>query len=76
MGKTENRTSILKLKQGQNNVLISEQQNAKRELKAALKPRPMGTSKDLQKQQYDTSLLFLGRHGVRMELRNKKGTAL
>ena len=39
-----------------------------RELKAALKSRPMRRLKDLQKRKYDTSLLLLGVHSVRMEL--------
>ena len=64
------------MKQGQNNVLLSEQQNAVRELKATLKSRPMRRLKDLQKQKYDTSQLFLGVQGGKMELGNKKGTAI
>ena len=39
-----------------------------RELKAALKSRPVRRLKDLQKRKYDTSLLLLGVHSVRMEL--------
>ena len=68
MGKTENRTSILKVNQGQNKVFTSEQQNTMRELKAALKSRPIRRLKDLQKRKYDTSLLLLDVHSVRMEL--------
>ena len=56
-----------------NNVLISEQQNVMRELKAVLKSRSMRRLKDLQKQIYDSSLLLLGVHGLRMELGNRKG---
>ena len=76
VGKTENCTSILKLNQGQNNVLTSAQQNAVRELKAALKSRPMRRLRDLQKRKYGTSPLLLGVHGVRMELGNRTGPAL
>ena len=65
MGKTENCTSILKLNQDQNNVLTPAQQNAVKELKAALKSRPIRRLKDL-----------LGVHGVRMELGNRTGAAL
>ena len=37
MGKAENRTSILKLNEGQNNVCTSAKQNAMRELKVAFR---------------------------------------
>ena len=76
VGKTENCTSILKLNQGQNNVLTSAQQKAMRELKAALKSRPVRRLRDLQKRKYGTSPLLLGVHCVRMELGNRTGTAL
>ena len=47
-----------------------------RELKTALKSRPMRRLRDLQKRRYDISPLLLGVHGVRMELGNRTGTAL
>ena len=47
-----------------------------RELKAALKSRPMRRLKHLQKQKYDTSLLLSGVYGVRMKHGNRTGTTL
>ena len=72
--KTENCTSILKLNQGQNNVLTPAQQNAMMELKATLKSRSIRRLKDLQKRKYGTSPLLLGVRVVRMEPGNRTGT--
>lgn len=76
LGKTENCTSILKLNQGRSNLWTPEQQNAMRELKAALKSRPMRRLRDLQKRKYGTSPLLLGVHGNRIDLENRRGTTL